>query len=189
LPAHWANSLPHQWLSESVLPHLARRPARPDKTDSSCTNPFLDRLQWAVLTEDPNGDNKAAGYLAAAYATPYASRTVRTWLSQPIDHPARAARVPSWLRQFLNPSDTSLQTTQARAFELLILPLAHTRETLNQPVTAAASSEEHAQDRTNSVLVADHIIERVYFASAQPKKRKGISRPGPHKNSCDDSPN
>jgi hypothetical protein len=133
--------------------------------------------RWAVLTGDPEADsalgtndhtNLGLGYiaiLAACHATPYASSTARAWLSQPVDHPERAARVPSWLRGYLNPSETSLQIAQERAFDLLTLSLDQARATWRQLLTEKTISEQQGADLRNATLVAHHVIEQVYYAS------------------------
>jgi hypothetical protein len=147
--------------------------------------------QWAVLAEDSAGDDSLGGndhthqavgvltILAAAYATAYASRTAQTWLSHPTDHPDRASRACSWLRQHLNPADPALEQAQERAFALLALPLEQAHAVWEQITQTSTAGERLRDDARNVAIVAHHATQQLYFASgANDDTKPPASRPG-----------
>ena len=146
--------------------------------------------QWAVLAENTAGDDSLGGndhthqavgvltILAAVYATAYANRTAQTWLSHPADHPHRASRACSWLRQYLNPAAPAVEHAQERAFALLALPLKQAHAVWEQITQTTTAGEHLRDDARNVAIVAHHATQQLYFASgANDDTKQPASRP------------
>ncbi|MEV0570314.1 hypothetical protein [Dactylosporangium sp. NPDC050588] len=196
-PDDLRNQLGHRLITETdkhILTQLIVTAAnRYLRSEPAAMDQILQNManspQWAVLAEDTSGDDALGGndhthqavgaltILATTESTAFASRTIQTWLSSPANHPNRASRVCSWLRDYLNPADPTLDQTQEQAFALLALPLEQAHAIWQQVTQATTADERLKQAASNVAVVAHHATQQLYFASgAFDDKKPATSR-------------
>ncbi len=141
----------------------------------------LERLasqpQWTALALSHSGDQALSpadegghgvpllAWLAVWHNAPYASQTVRAWLTDPVDDHHRTDTTVTFVRNLLNPSDQRTQTVQDRAFDLIRLILEPLCSTLAEAHAMAADDEELRERVANAARTADNLATQLYFAS------------------------
>lgn len=107
--------------------------------------------------------------LDVIHRQPFAASLLDGWMCRPLDHPKRASRTCTMLRDYLK-----LERQQSvRAFALLSAPLPALTEAWLAAVTPTAGADpptERARRRVrNAVDVSDSIARELYFASGAQK--------------------
>jgi hypothetical protein len=112
---------------------------------------------------------------------PFATRLLRTWLSAPADHPARAGRTCVWLRPYLNGAATGVTSAQAeRAFQLLALPVPQAASVWDAALAAGTAGADGGAARLRAVIkVSEAIGRELYFASGAAVAGAGAGTPAP----------
>jgi hypothetical protein len=111
---------------------------------------------------------------------PFATRLLRTWLSAPADHPARAGRTCVWLRPYLNGASGGITDAQAeRAFQLLALPIPQAASVWDAALAAGPQSDGPAARLGAAVKAAEAVGREPYFASGAAVAGGGTGTPAP----------
>lgn len=137
---------------------------------------------WRCVTDDPAGDDidssdnrqskavRLLTVLAVRYEAPYAREVLTAWLANPLTHPNRASLAITRMRDYLNPADHRLRSTQQRAFQLVTSCSSVLRDTWRAHLLNQENSER--QDRLAAVVrIANNIAEQIYFASGAHSSR------------------
>lgn len=107
--------------------------------------------------------------LSIMYEQPFATRLLETWLASPADHPARARRICTWLRPYLNPDPGHVTDPQTeRAFELLALPIAQAVSIWETATKAPSAAADQAAKLRNITQVSVSIGRELRLASGAP---------------------
>jgi hypothetical protein len=108
---------------------------------------------------------------------PFAAGLLNSWMSHPLDHPKRASRTCTWLRDYL----TLERVRSARAFALLAAPIPVLTEAWHEAVAHTEAVGLHDEVRqlltSNAVKVGDSVARELYFASGAQKYDSDTTHP------------
>jgi hypothetical protein len=173
-----------RYLAQEMDQHVATRLiyilSKYVNQDPGRVDNVLERLaatqRWTVLSassagEQPVGRTDEGGIgagviaaLGAVYGTPFARGVLDTWLTEPVDHPQRAASALHSLSYLINPATPAARPAQERLLGVVGKGLAQVRTTFTRAVQGGGTLDEQAR-LSDAIRYAGHVSLLLYSES------------------------